>query len=537
MKRFLQKLPASWLWRSETIAVVSTIALSTLFVKPASITTAGTPRVIAAAGPQQKATAPARVEQREEQVRQIRPETYDVSRFPVTNANEKHWRNILWTTAVVQPQEPFVADALDQILSLMTRSQLSQAQMRTIDAAAQVGTQLYLSNPSLYRKLGDRFAQAITQSPDPEWVAMSLSALAKVGIAAEQLQPLAQRVKQRFPSWASNVFLSTTIRDVAESLNPPAPPPLKDLLNWTIAPNQLHLYVICQPDRYVLCQTVLKDRTGQFVRNRNGQLWSVPLLLRSLHNLSWNFVRGQTPQGIYRIEGEVPQPDDEFFRAYGQFPLVNLFVPFEPGVKQFIPGKPGTFNGSITAYQDLLPPSWRNHWSLQQSYWAGKAGRSEFRVHGSGESPDFFSGKDRNPATYNWNPTIGCLSALELYDERGQLVTADMPKILGALEQVGGKNFSGYLVVVEAPAPPGQPVPLPQIEAALRKGSVSLSVKRSSKAGSLKRTAHPSKPAIVAKPKQPIAIAVTPASVPHKAVETLNSQDFHPATHPLPIAY
>lgn len=55
----------------------------------------------------------------------------------------------------------------------------------------------------------------------------------------------------------------------------------------------------------------------------------------------------------------VPAAEDEYFRAYGQFPLVNLFVPFEAGAKQFIPGTPGTFNGSLDQYQALLPPTWR----------------------------------------------------------------------------------------------------------------------------------------------------------------------------------
>ncbi len=165
-------------------------------------------------------------------------------------------------------------------------------------------------------------------------------------------------------------------------------PPLRDLLNWEVAPNQLHLYVICQPDRDILCQSVLKNRDGAFVRRQDGTLWSIPLLLRSIHNgLGWNFVRGQTPAGIYRVEGIEPQPDDQYFRAYGQFSLVKLYVPYESGAKQFLPGKSGKFNGNLQDYQNLLPPSWRSYWPIQESYWAGKIGRSEFRIHGTGSHP------------------------------------------------------------------------------------------------------------------------------------------------------
>ncbi|UBF26955.1 hypothetical protein K9N68_02925 [Kovacikia minuta CCNUW1] len=439
------------------------------FLKLAPMTKAGLPEVMAGGELKKlQATATARVAQRQEQLRQVRPEHYDLGRFPITNKNEKHWRNILWTTAVVEPQQPFVAEALDQILSMMTASGLSDSQMRTVDTAAKVGTQLYLKYPDLYTSVRDRFLQAVDQSRDPEWVALALSGLEKSGMPLDQMQVLAERVKARFPNWSNNVYLYTTIRDVADAIAPSPTPPLEDLLNWKIAPRQLHLYALCQPDRDVLCQTVLKDRDGEFVRRQDGQLWSMPLLLRTIHHgLGWNFVRGQTPQGVYRVEGIEPQPDDEYFRAYGQFSLVKLFVPFESGAKQFLPGKPGSFVGNLTAYQNLLPPSWRNYWPIQESYWAGKVGRSEFRIHGTGESPDFFSSKSKEPEAYNWNPTIGCLSALELYNEKGQLLQADMPKLLKALRIIGGSNFTGYLIVVDLPGKPGQSIALNQIDTAI----------------------------------------------------------------------
>ncbi|HEY9859369.1 MAG TPA: hypothetical protein V6D16_07680 [Candidatus Obscuribacterales bacterium] len=405
---------------------------------------------IATANPVPKATAAARVEQRQKQVRLVQPENYDLSRYPVTDANERHWRTVLWATALREPQSVEVAQALQGILALTYSPKLSQPQMRTIDMAMQVGTQLYLHFPARYGSLESSFRQTIERSSDPQWVAMALSVLAEGSLPSEELQSLSDRVQQRFPRWSQNVFLQTTLRDVAERVNPPAMPPLRDLLQWSIAPQQLHLYVLCPRDRGLLCRAVLKDASGRFVRQA-GQLWSAPLLSRSLHDLAWNFERGETPQGIYRIEGVVSQPDFDFFGAYGQFALVKLFVPFESGVRSFLPAQKGRFAGNLAAYQALLPPSWRNYFPIQQTYWAGKAGRSLFRIHGSGEATNFFSGKERYPASASWNPTIGCLSALEIYDESGRLQQADMPKILDALTTAGGKNFSGYMIVVEVP--------------------------------------------------------------------------------------
>lgn len=430
---------------------------------------AGVPFLAQAETTQAQATATARVERRQRQVRQVQPEKYSLKRYPVTDSNASHWRNQLWTTALVEPQETYVAEALNGILALTARSSLSRSQVQTVEMSMQVGTQLYLSNPTVYASVQQQFLQTIERSDNSQWVAMALSGLSKGEMAPDQLRRLSDRVRQRFPRWSQDLFLRTTLQDVAELLNPSPVPPLGDLLKRTIAPGQFHLYVICQPDRGVLCQTVLKDRQGQFVR-QNGQLWSVPLLLRSIHHgLGWNFIRGQTAQGIYKVESVMPKPSAEVFGAYGQFPLVKLFLPFESGVREFLPGRKGSFTGTIGAYQALLPPAWRNYFPVQQSYWAGKIGRSLFRIHGSGEAPDFFSGKDHHPPeSYNWNPTIGCLSALELYDEAGRLQQADMPKILSALTSVGGKNFSGYVIVVEVPQTAKTPMPVTAIEAAIR---------------------------------------------------------------------
>lgn len=444
---------------------IAMLAIAGLALKPPTMTNADTPKAKSAVSKTQ-ATATARVSHRETQLRQIRPENFDLGRFPVNAQTERHWRNILWTTAVVEPQDEFVLDALSQLLQLSLQSGLSDSQVRTIDMATQVATQLYLSSPTRHVGLGQQFLQMVEKSPDPAWVAVALSGLANAGLGPQELQPLVRRVKTRFPSWSRTPFLKTTLTDIEQSVLSQSLPPLADLLNWTIAPRQLHAYVFCRSDRTVLCQMILKDRDGQFVR-QGDTLWAAPLLLRSIHNLGWNFVRGQTPQGLYRIEGTTPQPDDEFFRAYGQFSLVNLFVPFEAGAKNFLPNQSGSFNGTLEDYQALLPPAWRNYWPMQQSYWSGKIGRSLFRIHGSGESPDFFSGKDRRPETRNWNPTLGCLSALELYNEQGQLLQSDMPRILHALEMVGGKTFAGYLLVTEVPGDSTTPVSIAELEAAI----------------------------------------------------------------------
>jgi len=210
--------------------------------------------------------------------------------------------------------------------------------------------------------------------------------------------------------------------------------------------------VFCRPNRDVLCTTVLKDRQGQWVKE-NGEIWSVPLLLQSVHRLPWSFTNGQTPQGLYRMEGLIPDPtrpqDNPIptvaeFLAYGQYPLIQLFFPTEKGQREFLPNQKGPFTGTLAQYQALWPPSWQTHAPITQSYGAGRQGRTLLRIHGSGLATNHFGGW-RGPQ--GWLPTLGCLAARETYEDSPQ---HDMPRLL---QQLAGDRFTGYVVVVEVPGP------------------------------------------------------------------------------------
>ncbi|WP_353673448.1 hypothetical protein [Synechocystis sp. LKSZ1] len=418
---------------------------------------------------QPRAKPEAQRQHRQKQADLIYPQAFDLTRHPVTEAEEGHWRKTLWATALLEPQDTYVVTALDQILALTERSDLSPSQARTVQTALQVATQLFLANPSPNTPLGQRFLRVVDTSPTAEWSVMALSALVQGGLDPDLAQAKQQALQARFQG-QENVALAVALQDITAQLQPPAEPPLADLLNWQIAPGQTHLYLFCRRDRSVLCRAILKDAQGQWVRDNSQPgrpLWSVPLLTRSLHGLRWNFIRGATPQGIYRMEGLMPRSEPAYFGAYGQFPLVKVFLPLESGVQAFRPGQGGTFPKTLTEYQTLLPSSWRDYFPIQQSYWAGRLGRSLIRIHGSGELPDFFANNRRFPDSYGWNPAIGCVSALELYNPDGTLQRADMPQILQALAQSNQGRIEGYLIVSEIGGNQQKPVSLAELEAAL----------------------------------------------------------------------
>jgi hypothetical protein len=418
---------------------------------------------------QTKATAIARDAQILDQQQKAHPSRFDLKKYPITDSNATHWQESLWAIGVLALDKSYAVQALENVLKMTTAANLSDPQKGIIDMAMQVSLELYTLKPDVYGKLQPHFLRTINSSDDSQWVALSLAALSKSANAdPNQLAKLKLKVQQSFPKWQQDLHLRVTLQNLPSDRlvadKPKTIPNLTDLLKWQVAPQQAHVYVLCRPNRDVLCLMLIKDRNGKFLK-QGQQLWSVPLLLQSVRNLDWYFTNGRTPQGLYRMEGISRQPDDEFFHAYGQFSLVNLFVPFEDGVNAFLPNQKGKFTGNLQAYQALLPPSWRTYTPIQQTFWAGNVGRSLFRIHGSGAAIDFFRNKDKvvNSKNFDWNATLGCLSAIEIYDDRGSLIKADMPKILDALNTVGKGKVEGFLFVVDVPNPSNEPITVSEV--------------------------------------------------------------------------
>jgi hypothetical protein len=389
---------------------------------------------------QSQATSTQRQTNRQNALSSIKPAFFDLALHPIEDAQEKHWQTVLWSAAITNPQDPFVAQSLAGILDKASQPALSAGQQKIAAMGIKLAIQLYSDRPGAYAAIPEKLLGVARSSDDINLTALALTGLEAMPTVQDQLAAVAAATKMRFPLWMLHERMKTTLEDLDWHLNPASKsyPPLKDLLSFIPVPGMPTMYVLCRPDRKVLCRTLIKDGQGQFLQAA-GQPWSVSLLARSLHNLRWNMQAGNTPQGIFRVEGTLaPTPDT--FRAFGQFPRFKLFMPFESEVKNFLPNRPGPFFGSLNDYQQLFPATWRSYPPMAQSYWAGKIGRSLVRIHGTGEDPALFYGDNPTVASatpsYPWNPSIGCLSALERYDAAGNLVEADMPKILEAFTRV-----------------------------------------------------------------------------------------------------
>ena len=127
-------------------------------------------------------------------------------------------------------------------------------------------------------------------------------------------------------------------------------------------------------------------------------------------------------------------------------PTVNiqLTMPFEKSPAHFF-NNPNISDSTwhLKSYINLLPSSLKTYFPLQQSWYAGQAGRSEIIIHGTTVNPSYYKDKPYFPLT----PTLGCLTSKEIWNEQnGQRQESDQQKLINALIRAGGPN--GYTVVI-----------------------------------------------------------------------------------------
>ena len=223
--------------------------------------------------------------------------------------------------------------------------------------------------------------------------------------------------------------------------------------------NQRILYSFQRKNRSYPGLAIIRDSTGNFTRDENGIIFSVPQLARSISNLPGYLTNGNTPQGIFRMHGF----DSSRTTFIGPTANIQLTMPFETSLQHFF--NDSTITDSIWTedwYKKLLTPSLTNYSPLYESFYAGKAGRTEIIAHGTTVDPEYYAGELYYPQT----PTMGCLCTKEIWSEvDGKRLASDQQKLVTALQMAGGAN--GYCVVIEIDDEQ-KPVTLPEILSLLK---------------------------------------------------------------------
>jgi len=120
-----------------------------------------------------------------------------------------------------------------------------------------------------------------------------------------------------------------------------------------------------------------------------------------------------------------------------------MIMPYEDSLKKFFHNDWDSSIVPMTAYQQLLPASWRNYQPITESFFAGKIGRSEIIAHGTTIDPEYFKDKPYYPIS----PTLGCLCAKEIWNvTSGRLLVSEQFNLYSAFTSTPGNK--GYLIVI-----------------------------------------------------------------------------------------
>ncbi len=216
---------------------------------------------------------------------------------------------------------------------------------------------------------------------------------------------------------------------------------LKEISKKAFFKNNVLLFSFQRKNRNYPGIAVVRDKDGNFVPDDSGKIIAVSQLARSISNLPFYLTNGNTPQGIFRMNGF----DISKSMAIGPTINIQLMMPLETSPQYFL--KDSSITDSVWTedlYKRLLPVSWKKYFPAYESYYAGKAGRTEIIAHGTTVDAEYYKGQIYYPHT----PTQGCLCTKEIWsDKDGKRIVSDEQKLVDAVKKAGGAD--GYLIVIE----------------------------------------------------------------------------------------
>jgi hypothetical protein len=254
-------------------------------------------------------------------------------------------------------------------------------------------------------------------------------------------------------------------------------PDVGELFRYRRGDGQKVIYSFQRWDRDYAGLAIVQNADGSFVRDRQGRLQVFRQLARSGPDLPYFITNGNTPQGIYSIQGT----DVSRTNFIGPTPNLQLLLPFEgewgkyfhdsslvsPGaVAAIMVHTPETRDemnmDSLALYRQLLPPGWRSYSPMMEAWAAGRVGRTAIIAHGTTIDPEYFKGKPYYPLT----PTMGCLCAKELWNPTtGHLLVSEQNELVNAFLSTPGRK--GWLLVLNLDDQ-RRPVSREEVEALIR---------------------------------------------------------------------
>ncbi|WP_447640053.1 MULTISPECIES: hypothetical protein [Chitinophagaceae] len=215
-------------------------------------------------------------------------------------------------------------------------------------------------------------------------------------------------------------------------------PNLIDLFLWQKDHRIKTVYSFQRWNRDYAGLAVVQLEDGTFARGTNGKLLFFRQLARAATNLPYFLTNGNTPQGIFSINGT----DVSRNLLIGPTPNIQTILPFEREYLYWFMGY-DSLQTPFDNYMQLLPQTWRTYTPIMEAFYAGKCGRSEIIMHGTTIESKYF----KNEKFFPLAPTDGCLCANESWNpENGYLAQSDQLGLINTFNRTPQRR--GLLFVV-----------------------------------------------------------------------------------------
>ncbi|RFM28655.1 hypothetical protein [Deminuibacter soli] len=216
-------------------------------------------------------------------------------------------------------------------------------------------------------------------------------------------------------------------------------PPVGDLFAHQQVLGQKIIYSFQRWNRDYPGLAIVQYADGSFAKDSTGKLLVFQQLARAGSNLPYFITNGNTPQGIYSVQGTAIAHNN----FIGPTPNLQMIMPCESTDSAYWHTPYDSTQTPLSNYLQLLPASWQQYQPLTEAFYAGKTGRSEIIAHGTTIDPAYFKGMPFYPLT----PTLGCLCAKEIWNEfNGGFQESDQFSLVNTFIATPGDT--GYLMVI-----------------------------------------------------------------------------------------
>ena len=349
--------------------------------------------------------------------------------LPVDGNTEPQYQEACWAIAQFLIKSPLIESGFQKLF--LSYDNLAFDTKRALLEA------VYATYPTQFQS---QIARLTATEYAPKIFAMLTLYLFRADADAIAREKYLSQLIQTFPGYQQNPILNELYKYLTlhQSYTALALPDLNQLFLHQQTHQLVTIYSFQKWNRDYPGLAALQQSDGHFLRDSMGQIMLIDQLARAGSNLPYFITNGNTPQGVYSITGT--EVSKNLF--IGPTPNLQLLMPFEADSAYWHMGYDSS-KDALTNYKGLLPKEWANYEPMQESFYAGKAGRSEILAHGTTIDPEYFKGFPFYPIS----PTLGCLCAKEIWNIfNGRLEESHQLQLANGFVQQ--KKQKGILMVI-----------------------------------------------------------------------------------------